>query len=453
MEGKAGIMKYRIRIKDNSVELTKNQQEFIGSQFPTPKGGVITVVGVWGRKGRSIYFETICSVCSQDTELWPVGTILDTKGHIISGRVTCGCGYNTRWSKYQYEIRIKRECNKRGYEFLGFHGEWKGVKTHLSLFNTATQNTWNSTSIDNFFSGNEDPAIKTEKIRKLNLLDDNIHIDDFRKAGFGDQYKFWRSSKVDKRGLSAYWNYTCTICSNDEYVKNGLCTGIFESFVGSLKCGLKSCRCSNSTRYTLKQREYLIKKTCDEEELTFIGWIGKNVSSITNNSKFKWKCNKGHTCVTCINSFIHSRSRCTTCHKIRQKVEGYMNGYYPHRSEEKDYLYCILFKKGRYIKVGRSFDIKDRLQHKNGLLIKSKHKIDEIEILRVMTSTHKNIYEVEQEIHRELTERGFYHYLSKWTIETFDTDCLHILNELVAISGLEEVPLTSIKQGAINVGT
>ncbi|AGH32055.1 hypothetical protein VPIG_00199 [Vibrio phage PWH3a-P1] len=51
-------------------EWTKSQREFVGTKFPTPKGGVLTVVGVSGDKsGSNVKFICECSICSKDTEL------------------------------------------------------------------------------------------------------------------------------------------------------------------------------------------------------------------------------------------------------------------------------------------------------------------------------------------------------------------------------------------------
>lgn len=55
---------------------TKSQREFVGTQFPTPKRGVLTVIGVSEEKsGSSNKFLCECSICSKDEELWPYDSI------------------------------------------------------------------------------------------------------------------------------------------------------------------------------------------------------------------------------------------------------------------------------------------------------------------------------------------------------------------------------------------
>lgn len=417
--------------------LTKSQEEFIGSTFRTPKGGVLTVVGVNGRRGSHTYFELRCSICSEDEELWPRGSICDFKSHLVNGRVSCGCALNPKWTQVQYAVRVGRSCSERGYEFKGFSGEWLGKNTKLIIYNPITGNTWKSTSIDNFLRGNGDPSIKVTKLKERSLLDDSIHRENFRKAGFGEGYRFWRSSRLNSAGAACYWHYECPTCSNDLYVQNKVCSGVFESHINSLKEGIKACRCGSSPNLTKEQKEFKLQRICNDEGLEFRGLVDNH--SFSNRTKFKLICKEGHECSTNIQTFFKG-TRCSRCHRDKQKARGYLNGYYEDKQDSVDFLYCILFKKGGYIKVGRTFDIEKRITHaRTGLLVKSSHEYKDIEILSLMQGTHKEVYKIEQDIHRDLTARGFYHKESSWTIETFDKSCSYILNKLLISCGLSEV--------------
>ena len=52
---------------------------------------------------------------------------------LTAGGVPCGCSSTPKWNKNQQEVRIKRECSKRGYEFLGFIGEYKTQDSKIRL--------------------------------------------------------------------------------------------------------------------------------------------------------------------------------------------------------------------------------------------------------------------------------------------------------------------------------
>lgn len=333
-------------------EWTAGQREFIGTTFPTPKGGVLTVTGVVGKRGSHAVFTLECSVCSKDKELFLDG-FTSLKGGLVKGRVPCGCAFNPKWSQPQYETLINRKCFERGYEFLGFVGEWNGAHTYLRLHNLSNGNTWESANINSFFSGRGCP------------LEGRANADDKRRT-------------------------------------------------------------------PQAEREQKVKGVLKIEGGEFIGWIGEYKGK---NSRFKWSCSQNHPCETSVDNFLNSGNRCPSCKKIKQREDGVGYGYYHKRTQEQDNLYIIHFKKGGYIKVGRSFDVERRVKKLIGL---SKHKRKEIEILAIYTGRHQDVYDTEQWIHEELIERGFYHESSVWSVETFDPDCKDVLFYLLEQSNLTE---------------
>ena len=58
-------------------------EHFVGSTLPTPKGGVLTVIGLSARESRAKYYKTRCSICSEDTELFP-DLFESKKDHLLS---------------------------------------------------------------------------------------------------------------------------------------------------------------------------------------------------------------------------------------------------------------------------------------------------------------------------------------------------------------------------------
>lgn len=104
---------------------------FIGSRFPTPKGGVLTVVGVSDQKiGTNKVYQLTCSVCHEDKELFP-DLFESLKGNLVNGRVPCGCSKRTKWKPFQIEIIVGRLCVESGYEYIGFP---EGYKNQYSKF-------------------------------------------------------------------------------------------------------------------------------------------------------------------------------------------------------------------------------------------------------------------------------------------------------------------------------
>jgi hypothetical protein len=176
------------------------------------------------------------------------------------------------------------------------------------------------------------------------------------------------------------------------------------------------------------------KEICRTEGYEPIGFVDgyKNC----NTTRFEYRCIIHGIQNVSYNHFVNDGRRCRGCYKERQKKEikekGNGNGYYPNRKDEQDFLYVLNFN-DKFLKVGRSFDIKERIGS-----LRSLSKIKKIHKLRIFTATHQEIYDLEQELHNELRERGFQHYVS-WSSECFESDCLFILNKLLDSCGTEEL--------------
>lgn len=168
---------------------------------------------------------------------------------------------------------------------------------------------------------------------------------------------------------------------------------------------------------------------CKEVDYTAVGFPCEYKNAY---SRFEYVCKVHGKQNVSYNAFVNIGRRCAGCWKERQKDLGNGNGYYPERKDEVDYLYVLNFN-NKFIKVGRSFDVERRigeLQRESG--------IQEIIKLRIFTATHQEIYDYEQELHNELRERNFQHYV-EWSTECFENDCHFILNNLLDNCALEEV--------------
>ncbi|UKM62723.1 hypothetical protein P19_0235 [Aeromonas phage P19] len=104
--------------------------DFIGQTFPTPKGGVLTVVGDNGLKGNKKRYQLTCSICSLDGELFPE-LFESHKGNLVNGAIPCGCSKKPEWKPFQINIIVSRLCLESGYGYIGFP---EGYKNHRSKF-------------------------------------------------------------------------------------------------------------------------------------------------------------------------------------------------------------------------------------------------------------------------------------------------------------------------------
>ena len=172
---------------------------------------------------------------------------------------------------------------------------------------------------------------------------------------------------------------------------------------------------------------------CKEMGYDAIGLVDKYKNCYT---RFEYNCKiHGKQGVT-YNDFVNGGTRCGGCWKDRQKELGNLYGYYPERKDEQDFLYILDFD-GKFVKVGRSFDVDGRI---GDLKKPSESGIKNIKKLRIFTATHQEVYDTEQELHSELRERNFQYYVG-WSTECFENDCQCVLNKLLDTYNLNEILL------------
>lgn len=222
------------------------------------------------------------------------------------------------WEEYLPSIKVVADL--KGYTIKG-HGKWRGNKTKLKLF-CPLHGEWNSASINGFLTGNGCPECRRVAFDERIRVPDATHLAEFMSTGkFKKGTTFKRNtSKVDAKGCKSYWDYTCPVCSNDEYVKEGLCSGVFIARTSDLKRGKRPCRCTKSYRYTKEQWEYRITKECESRGYVFIGWKGKRWGNVF---KFTYEC-PVHGAQSITPHDIFSGKGCSLCAGHNQR-ECYLN--------------------------------------------------------------------------------------------------------------------------------
>jgi predicted GIY-YIG superfamily endonuclease len=297
--------------------------DFIGQRFG--EDGQLEVIGWDGSRSYSNKVYTVkCHICSQDSELFGLGLFKSTKAQLKAGQTPCGCAKQHYWSKDQYEIKIQRICADRDFVFIGFSEKWEGNKTRVNLRCNKDGNEWSCT-ISTLLFGIGCPQCRNDLNSLLNQQPLQSAIADFQKTGaFMEGTIFTRSSRKNSQGVSVYWNVHCPLCSNDEYVAAGVCDGVFEADGRHLKRGVRPCRCSKSTRWTLEQYEYRIKNIIEKERLPyrFVEWSDVSETPV----KFTIRCEHHGVWEANANTFINTRSRCPDCAitGFKRNKDGYV---------------------------------------------------------------------------------------------------------------------------------
>ena len=184
-------------------------------------------------------------------------------------------------------------------------------------------------------------------------------------------------------------------------------------------------KCAGNIKYTEQEALQKCIDICEEMNYDAIGFVGGYKNA---HSKFEYICKIHRKQSVSYYNFVNGGRRCGGC----AKDDTGFYGYYPERKNETDYLYILDFD-GKFVKVGRSFDVERRISE-----LQRESEIKKIYKLRIFTATHQEIYGFEQELHSELRERNFQHYVG-WSTECFENDSLFILYKLLDKRDLEEL--------------
>lgn len=211
-----------------------------------------------------------------------------------------------RLTENESKTAVILQCEIKNYTLFGYIGDWNNGKTYVDLGCGVCGHRWSSTCVRTLLEGHGCPKCAKVYTIKVKTLPDSHHIALFEAASkTGTLYDY---CKLD----NDTWSYKCSKCSNDEYVKAGLCSGIFKTHSTNLRAGKSSCRCTKTNRWTKSQREYQIKEALkSDKNISFLGW---ETDSSKNNNKVILSCNiDGHGVWKPRLSKILMGQRCPKC--------------------------------------------------------------------------------------------------------------------------------------------
>lgn len=206
--------------------------DFLGTVFG--QHGQLEVVAWCGeRNGGNKIYTIFCSHCANDEELYGLGLFLLTKSKVLRGDIPCGCSKNEKPTQAQWEVKVRRLANERGYSFLGWYGGFDGVNSKLLLLD-CRYGLSNSLKLRSFLRGCDCLLRKPGKITENNRQEDSAAVSDFKSTGsFHPATSFARIDRLDKNGFKVYWSVCCFVCGET-----------YEATGGNLKRGCRGCKCS-----------------------------------------------------------------------------------------------------------------------------------------------------------------------------------------------------------------
>lgn len=303
-------------MRDECLEYSKTDN-FIGSKFG--KDEVIEVLGWFGEKVNKhvkVYLVK-CHECAKDPELNGDGIFRSLKDNLKKGRIPCKCNTNKGLTSKQLSILLKRKLENTEYTFVDFI-ENSNLDEHSAVLSCSKHGDFKVESAYRFIKLNQTcPQCTKEKMYDIFKKDEDHFIKSFFDTGkFHKDTIFKLSSKTYKANgtVKNYWEYTCPICSNDEYVQNGLCSGVFLGRSSNLQQGNMPCRCSKIYKWNTKQREFQVNSIIKDSKLdvSFIGWL-KPEKYIGYKSRIVLNCNIHGNYDIAIDNFLQGYHRCPIC--------------------------------------------------------------------------------------------------------------------------------------------
>ena len=194
--------------------------------------------------------------------------------------------------------------------------------------------------------------------------------------------------------------------------------------------------CGNANIRNARRLDYqdMINRStdyCKERGYTFIK-IKEGANLGVVNTHIEFYCDKHGLQTGMYHYLVNMCWGCKECGKENKKLKAsFMYGYYTDKAQEEDYLYIVNFN-NEYIKVGRTFKIKQRIKQ-----LKKQSKCKNVKVVRLYSATHKDIFEIEQETHRKLNDLNMNHKDSIWSTETFNIESLSIVLEILEAYNLK----------------
>ena len=283
--------------------------DFIGTRFG--EFSQLEVIGISGKRNNNKIYSVICHTCKNDPELFGEAIYYKEKYDLMKGSIPCGCSNGVKWTEQQYDVIMRRKCKSLNYNFLRFSGDWKGKWT--KFYAICDKGHEVEMSMNNFLFG-----YKCKRCGIISSQEKQTHsyeqeISEFYNTGrIAEGTIFTKSNRKTTQSHSSYWDYKCGICSKDEYVKNGVCSGIFTTVASSLKKGQVSCRCSKSYYWNQPQRELQIRLKIKERNsnLQFLRWESSDYGI---HSTIYLECPTHGEFSTTLTNFIHNETGCPMC--------------------------------------------------------------------------------------------------------------------------------------------
>lgn len=395
-----------------TFKLTKNQLKFIGTERKLENGCRQKVVGFHGKsKSGEAIFKISCEICDYYSDIFP-DKILMTKHNFNKGVVSCLC--NDR------SFMPKGENQKNAYYRKIVEDELHGYK-----YLTYTVNKGSTLLVLECNVCSSDYEMFPEGTILYNIHTKTVTCPCYSKFYRKTSHQF--KILIERRCLSVGYE----VVYLDDNISSGSTITLLNPVTGNIWdtsvdnfLNNKRGDPKNATLATAERcrKPLLVVNKNIQEHLKvlqgcFLGWEGEYRNNL---SRFNWRCKNGHLITSKVVGFLNLKNGCKEC----IKTETNLYGYFPDRLSHVDNLYVVSVD-NRYLKVGRTFDIENRL---SGL--KSQSGCKDIKFIFTIKGWHKDIFNLEQSLLELLKVNGKLD-MCGWTTESCSLDSIPLIKTCV----------------------
>lgn len=187
---------------------------------------------------KPVRYKVICNACKSDPELNGDAIYLIGKDKYEKGQLPCSCSGSPKRSEEQYEVLVKRACKDSGFTFHGWHGEFCGRNSRITV-ECPRHGILPHKALNDFLGGKRCIECRRDNVKAALKKPDDEFVQRFRDTGsYHESTTFSRSDRVTPRlgyrsGVKSYWTVVC-----------GECGETHEALGSCLSRGQRPCSCS-----------------------------------------------------------------------------------------------------------------------------------------------------------------------------------------------------------------
>jgi hypothetical protein len=204
-----------------------------------------------------------------------------------------------------YSLVLDKSETEGYFTFVGWIGDKHTAKSRINI-ECKVCGLPTTSKVSSYVNGN--CLCKSCSRKGKNRVDSEIVIGNSYKTDTESTLTISEFLNQDRFGNNHYI-LECSVCSKDKELWP---YGSINASVHALNSGTVPCGCSKSTRWTEDQYSTLIRRSCEEKDLKFLGFVGEFKGKYT---KLKLLCNKcGREWDTSVTAnLLNSNAGCRSC--------------------------------------------------------------------------------------------------------------------------------------------